>query len=347
MGKVNYRLNDLKVRLIGIPVVALIMTFTFHEGAFLSTSFFISWGVSMLFTGSIWESNRWIFIQMRIRFSEYSQTTQRVIWQTTFSLLATTFLFTFFYLMEVFVFELCELSWKEFLSHGVSSIIPTSIITIWYEARYFLDRWKDSLKETEDLKRINLSSQLQSLKDQVNPHFLFNSLNTLSALIQENPKLAEEFVQKFSRVYRYVLENKEKDLVTIEEEMKFLENYYFLHKIRFGENILMETDMPDQHLKKQIPPLSLQLLFENAVKHNVISGEKRLKITIKANGANYATISNNLQEKLMPEESMGLGLNNIRDRYRHFTQSEVIVNQSADSFQVSIPLLETNEGTDH
>jgi LytS/YehU family sensor histidine kinase len=173
----------------------------------------------------------------------------------------------------------------------------------------------------------------------VNPHFLFNSLNTLITLIPEDPQLAVAFVQKLSNVYRYVLQNKDKELVTLAEEMKVAEAYLFLLKTRFGENLRVHTDIPPGQLGKFIAPLTLQMLLENAIKHNVVSAEKPLHIDLYVEKDEVLVVKNNLQRKSSVPDSTQTGLANISQRYRLLCQQAVEVVVTASNFMVVLPLL--------
>jgi LytS/YehU family sensor histidine kinase len=204
-----------------------------------------------------------------------------------------------------------------------------------YESIRFFQLWKTTAVEKEHLERAHLASQLEGLRNQVNPHFLFNSLNTLSYLIPEEPQKAVRFVQQLSKVYRYVLESRDDRVIPLQTELDFLQSYIFLLRERFGENLQVNIQSIDaQHTG--IVPLTLQMLFENAIKHNVISIQKPLKIEVfMENG--HLIVRNNLQKKNQVMDSTGVGLQNIRDRYRMLTDQEVEVIVSQQYFTVVLP----------
>ena len=208
-----------------------------------------------------------------------------------------------------------------------------------YESIYFMHELKDSVEEKEMLKRESLQAQLNALRTQVNPHFLFNNLNTLSSLIPENPKHAEDFVQQLSKVYRHILEVKEEKSILLKDEIEVLNAYTFLLKTRFGNNLEVNINVPDEKMKQKIVPLSLQILMENAIKHNIVSSEKPLHIDVFAENGSLV-VSNNLQMKNQVNESTGIGLDNIRNRYKMLGDKEVKVTENENSFTVSIPLIE-------
>ena len=189
------------------------------------------------------------------------------------------------------------------------------------------------------LQEENIVSQFETLKSQVNPHFLFNSLNVLTSLIYIDQDKAAKFVVQLSRVYRYALENRERDLVELQEEMPFVESYIFLLKTRFENNLIVEMEIGKGEGHKKIAPMVIQMLLENAIKHNVISRSKPLTIRLEtADGA--ISVANNLQLKSSTEVSSRIGLENIRKRYEYLTRKEISVSDDNGFFRVEIPLLD-------
>ena len=218
------------------------------------------------------------------------------------------------------------------LSFGVSAFI---------HARGFMIQWKNAVKQESTKQEIvakTETAKFESLKNQLDPHFLFNSLNVLTSLIGENPKQAERFTTKLSKVYRYVLEQRNKDLVPIEEELKFAKTYMELLGMRFEEAV--QFNIPDNisNNELKIVPLSLQLLLENAVKHNVVSTSKPLTINIYEEGS-YLMITNNVNPKEAIGKSTKIGLQNIADRYGLITDKGVKIENNNKTFKVSLPLL--------
>ena len=218
------------------------------------------------------------------------------------------------------------------LSFGVSAFI---------HARGFMIQWKNSVKQESTKQEIvakTETAKFESLKNQLDPHFLFNSLNVLTSLIGENPQQAERFTTKLSKVYRYVLEQRNKDLVPIEEELKFAKTYMELLGMRFEEAV--QFNIPDNISTNElkIVPLSLQLLLENAVKHNVVSTSKPLTINIYEEGS-YLMITNNVNPKEAIGKSTKIGLQNIADRYGLITEKGVKIENNNKTFKVSLPLL--------
>ncbi len=200
----------------------------------------------------------------------------------------------------------------------------------------FFKNWKEAAVQQEKLKREQLSLQYETLKSQVNPHFLFNNLNSLTSLISTNPDKAIDFVKKLSEVYRYVLDQKDHELVDLETEIKFLQSYVFLQKIRFGKNLDVQIEVSSKNYK--VIPLSVQMMVENAIKHNEISDKNPLLIRIFLAEDQYLTVENQLQKKA-GSEGIGSGIDNIRDRYEFFTDRKVIISFNSERFRISIPLI--------
>ena len=212
-------------------------------------------------------------------------------------------------------------------------IFTGSLIT---NAILFFKNWKEAAVQQEILKREQLTLQYETLKSQVNPHFLFNNLNSLTSLISSNPEKAIHFVKKLSEVYRYVLDQKNHELVDLETELKFVESYIYLQKIRFENNLEVEIDVQPKNLK--VIPLSVQMLVENAIKHNEISDKKPMQIRVFTTDNQFLVVENKLQKK-SGSEGNGSGIQNISDRYKFFTDKQVEININTERFRISIPLL--------
>ncbi len=206
----------------------------------------------------------------------------------------------------------------------------------------YINEYKTKWMEAEELKRMSAQAELQIVKNQINPHFLFNNLNVLSTLIMQNNSEANHFIEAFSKVYRYILNNHEKELVELKTELHFLEPYIFLLKTRFTEGLNINLDIPENFGRFQIIPAALQMLIENAIKHNVVSRNKPLYIDVHINDNNKIVISNNLQAKQTVENSTGIGLLNIIKRYEAVSKQDVAIKNDAKNFSVSLPLININ-----
>jgi sensor histidine kinase YesM len=200
----------------------------------------------------------------------------------------------------------------------------------------FFKNWRKAAIQQEELKRAHLTLQYQSLKSQIKPHFLFNSLNSLVSLINSDAKKATLFVHKLADVYRYVLDQGESELVPLAEERKFLEDYIYLQKIRFGENLQVAIDL-EQAGSQLVIPLSLQMMVENAIKHNEISAEHPLQIRIYQDKEARIIVSNKLNKKEILDETPGVGLANLRKRIAFFTDDSLDVVEGSGEFRVTIP----------
>lgn len=203
---------------------------------------------------------------------------------------------------------------------------------------FFFKNWRQAAIHQEELKRAQLTLQFQTLKNQIKPHFLFNSLNSLVSLINTDPDKATQFVHKLSDVYRYVLEQSENELVNVSEEIKFLEDYIYLQKIRFGNNLEVSINL-DLSEKCFVIPLSLQMILENAIKHNMVSKEYPLTIDIFSSKENQIVIKNNLHVKDNIENSLGIGIENLKKRIAFFTDKTLVIDESPEEFIVKVPLL--------
>lgn len=204
---------------------------------------------------------------------------------------------------------------------------------------YFMEKLKRAQVEAAELKQQSTEAKFEALRNQINPHFLFNSFNVLSSLIYKDVDKSAKFIDQLSSVYRYLLSSQNKKLVLLEEEITFIDAYLYLLHIRFGESLQVNISIEEEKKKLFIAPSSLQLLVENAIKHNVLSRKEILRLSIATIG-NQLIVTNNLQEKLDKEESTQVGLKNIKSRYMFLTSDPVEVIRTEDSFTVKLPLLE-------
>ena len=203
---------------------------------------------------------------------------------------------------------------------------------------YFIDQWKASLIEAERLEKEKSQVQFDNLKNQLNPHFLFNALTSLNSLIFENQQLASQFVQQLSKVYRYVLQNKDKNFVQLSTELSFISNYVQLLETRFQGALKIHFEISEEAQDKAIVPVTLQILIENAIKHNVVDKERKLIVEILTVG-DYLVVSNNFQLRKSVETSNKQGLDNLKSLYRFLTDKPVIVEQTEERFFVKVPLI--------
>ncbi len=218
-----------------------------------------------------------------------------------------------------------------------STIVITLIITMFMTGRAFLVNWRQAAVDAEASKRESINAKYESLKSQVNPHFLFNSLNALTNLVYQDQDKAVKFIKELADVYRYVLDTREKEVVPLEGELKFLQAYIYLQQIRFGEKLKIELTLTD--INCMVAPLALQMLVENAIKHNEISEEHPLTIRIFQRDKRIM-VENTIQRKsILPQDSPGLGLENIRNRYEFLSNKKVEVNEDQGMFRVALPII--------
>ncbi|RLD30047.1 MAG: histidine kinase [Bacteroidetes bacterium] len=218
------------------------------------------------------------------------------------------------------------------------SLLITFTISLFFHAFYFYQELQKNKVKEQKIIAGTASAKFDALKNQLDPHFLFNSLNVLTSLIDEHPENAQKFTTALSKVYRYVLEQKNKELVTVDEELEFAKTYMSLLKMRFEDSIIFDIPEKSSNPESKVVPLSLQLLLENAVKHNIVTANKPLHIKIyEANGT--LIVENNLQPKQIVKKGSGVGLSNIMQRYYLLTNKKVNINQKASSFAVAIPML--------
>jgi sensor histidine kinase YesM len=223
-------------------------------------------------------------------------------------------------------------------SNYIFTVTITLFITLSLYAIHFYKAYQENKVKEQKIIAGTASAKYESLKNQIDPHFLFNSLNVLSSLIEENPENAQRFTTSLSKVYRYVLEQKDKDLVSVEEELSFAKTYMNLLKMRFENSLTYEIPTDQLNPEFKVVPLSLQLLLENTVKHNVVSEQKPLHIKIYIEN-NYLVIENNLQKKEVLQDRKGVGLQNIVDRYALISKKKMIVEQIENVFKVKLPIL--------
>lgn len=229
-----------------------------------------------------------------------------------------------------------------FTDVSVKALMLTALDMIFvsvYYTTYLTRYWKKSIEVNEELKRENLLAKYEALKKQVNPHFLFNSLNTLSGVVEQKPELGTSFIKKLSDIYRYVLEQSDKELVAINDELKFVDDYIFLSKMRFGDALVFTSALPS-NADLQMVPLGLQMLVENAIKHNIISDDKPLSIEIELE-ENFIVVSNNIQKKkTIVADKKPQGLENLKKRFAYLTEKSIQIIESESEFIVKLPLIE-------
>jgi len=227
---------------------------------------------------------------------------------------------------------------KEQASNYIVAIVITFFVTLSLYSFHFYKAYNENKVKEQKIIAGTANAKFESLKSQIDPHFLFNSLNVLSSLIEENPDNAQRFTTSLSKIYRYVLEQKDKELVSVEEELAFAKTYMNLLKMRFENSLFYELPISNINPEAKVVPLSLQLLLENTVKHNVVSEQRPLHIRITIEG-DYLAVQNDYQKKEVLQDRQGVGLQNIINRYGIITNRKVLIEQNEKTFTVKIPIL--------
>jgi len=275
------------------------------------------------------------------RFPKYSQTFKRIgislLVYMLIMIAAVTFIFRGYDYIGYLGYEFNGNNYAWALVIGITSNL---LATSFNEGAAFYERWRALVDEADNLKKENLQSQLEGLKGQVNPHFLFNSLNSLSSLITDEPDKAEKFLDEMSKVYRYMLRNNEDGLTPLEAEMEFIRSYFHMLKTRYGDALEMEERIEPRFLHYLLPPLTLQMLVENAVKHNMLLKDSPLRVLVMTSNSGKLVVSNNLQRKTRNVASNKVGLGNIAKKYQLMMKEEVAIHDDGKEFAVAVPLIQ-------
>lgn len=242
------------------------------------------------------------------------------------------------YLVYAILFDII-LPFRLLAAGAVIDFLFVMIINLGFMGAYFIEQYKLSNIREEALRREHTEVRFHNLKNQLNPHFLFNSLTSLNSLIFIDQKMASKFLQQLSRVYRYVLSHKEDELVPLQEEIQFVKNYVHLLETRFDGAFEVKFEIDPRSLGWGIVPVTLQVLIENAVKHNTMSKDEPLKISIFTSAEGQLTVSNNLQRRPMVHTSNKIGLENMRSLYQYFSNKPINIFEVNNSFNVCLPLL--------
>jgi len=297
--------------------------------------------LAMVISGSVWvalwKGNEVVSYFIDKKYQWLTAPVKRLIWGVIgHSLYSTVAVFTILTAYE----EFFNISTGDIWQTVIISIVVTILVTLILQSREFLINWKKLVIDSERIKKEAAIAKYETLKNQVNPHFLFNSFNTLTNLVFEDQELSAKFIKKLSDVYRYVLEARDKELVTLQAELDFVSDYVFLQKIRHEKGLIFEvTGTPTN--EDHVPPMALQMLVENAIKHNIIAQDEPLSITINLTD-DQMEVTNNLQVKnIIKENSNGVGLTNIKARYEFLTETPVTVDKTNGQFKVTLPIIKS------
>lgn len=307
----------------------------------LNEHLLVNFGYTMLYGLTLYFANAYLFIYLDGIFEVERFTKRRIILGFLGSFVISVFAIFILRIVEDVLIEGSSFEaffQNETLANYVVTILITFFVTIAFHAFYFYKAYQENKVNQQKIIAGTASAQFESLKNQIDPHFLFNSLNVLSSLIEEHPENAQKFTTSLSKVYRYVLEQKDKELVSVAEEIAFAQTYMNLLKMRFENSITFEISERFDNEEAKVVPLSLQLLLENCVKHNVVSESKPLHIKISIEKGQLI-VTNNLQKKDVLSDRKGVGLENIVSRYGILTHRKVVVEASESEFKISLPIL--------
>jgi len=333
-------MNDRRFLRYGIPLVAgleLVPRGLFERagvGAGL-----VAYGISLTFTAVLWLGVRQLWSWLRRRWPRPTDTTRRLWWlaasSTGYTLLVTGGLGN-----AVARLQGGQLGLNSWLHETGLNLVSTLIVLLVYESRHFFEQWEANLRRADQLTQASTQAQLDALAQQLDPHFLFNSLNTLAALIEPHNAPAQHYVEGLADMYRYVLLSRERATVPLVEELAFVETYIALQKVRFRDNVRVQVDLAPAALARHVAPLSVQVLVENALKHNEASQARPLQLRLVAD-ATSLRVENTWQPRsagLAP--GTGTGLANVRQRYALLGAAQpVAVTQADGTFTVILPLL--------
>ena len=333
------------IRLFKISIIVFIgiqiLNFVLGNAFKFDTQLLISFAFTMLYSFSIGFVNSYLNFRLDQYFIKDKFSKARIVSNIFLSFIVTIFIIFLLRVFEEVVVKnrsFTDYISKEKPANFVVAIIITFIIILSIYLFHFYKAFQENKVKEQKIIAGTANAKFESLKNQIDPHFLFNSLNVLSSLIEENPENAQRFTTSLSKIYRYVLEQKDKELVTVSEELAFAKTYMNLLKMRFENSITFELPENFDNPDAKVVPLSLQLLLENTIKHNVVSENKPLHIKIYIQD-NFLVVENNLQKKEVLQDRKGVGLQNIVSRYAILSERKVLIDENTATFAVYLPIL--------
>ena len=330
-----WQLREVWLRWAGVGVVTLVLaSFVEARGTLPAWR---HWLLTLGITAAYWQGSTALFFRLRRRYPEPKETARRVALQV---LLAASFVGVGSLGIAWLNIHLREIPlpyWRSYQRAYWFGLFATVFINSIYESVYFFLDWQASLVRAAAFERESAISRLEALKQQVDPHFLFNSLNTMAALIGDNGP-AQDFLGSLADVYRYVLLSKDNSTVPLSQELAFVDAYLYLNAIRFGDNLQVVKEINAEALPLHVPPIAVQLLIENAIKHNAISRQAPLRITIRA-AEGVLSVTNTIHRKTILEKSTKQGLQNIVNRFQFLTDRQLLIENRGSEFEVVLPLL--------
>jgi len=334
----GFKRREIWIRIISILVISVIFPVVALNHPTENAGVLKILLVTVIRTALLWHGSMLIINFLVSKYSIFKEPVKLVSLQVSF-------LIVFVLLVELGEIWATEnflgvpLTYDEKVTIVVQSLLITFLISAIYASVSFFIQWKADMQRAQALEKANLEARYETLRNQVNPHFLFNSLNTLLMMVSDNAA-ASRYVESLSEFMRFMLNTRDKEVVLLRDELKIARQYVFIQESRFGGKLSVDFVVPESSFHYAIPPLSLQMLLENAIKHNVISKDSPLVVKIFVENNSYLVVENNIQPKIEKEPSTGVGLENIRNRYLYLTDKEMFVESNRSIFKVKLPLFE-------
>lgn len=337
----QYTKNDLLIMTVVLVPWTIFMNMVLLGGAYFSSiiGFVSATIITFAFQSVSWHIHTWIAITLRDRFPKDHHNISRLWFSVFLYILVTSLFITLIYwLYDITDFLGCTFYTGNYRLALLAGIIINTFITFLHEGVERFEKWRVTITENEQLKKEYMQSQLLGLKSQINPHFLFNSLNTLSSLINEDEKEAEVFLNEMSKVYRYLLRNNEEELVTLQTELQFIQSYFYLLKMRHGRGIELVVAVDEKEQGKLLPPLTLQMLIENTLNNNVVTKEEPIVTHIAVVNEDWLEIKNNRHKK-SDEDSLSENIDNVTKKFWLLCGKEVAIVEDEVQRWIRIPLI--------
>lgn len=343
----QYTRQDLKIFLGVMPLIVIIFNVLLFGKRYFTElkTFCLASLATFIIIACLWQSLTWVAVTVRNRFSKDAELIKRmgiaIFLIILISWLTMTIIFLGYDHFHFLGYELNEGRYQ--WSLAVTAIINI-FVTFLHEGVSGFEKWKSTLVETEQLKKEYMRSQLLGLKSQVNPHFLFNSLNSLSSLINENQEEAEKFLDEMSKVYRYLLRNSDDQLVQLDTELQFIQSYFYLLKARHGDGVELLIAVKEAERKKFLPPLTLQILLEAAFNLNAIHKNHPIKVEISSLDNGWFEIKNNIEKKLAGDVADDqAGIANVANKFRLLCHQSIVIQDTGTHSIMQVPLIPNAE----
>ena len=344
MKKISLKSNlkKLLIAVVCVITIGMALTTAFSPSEVYPLKVYIKIiGYSLLLGLTLWYGNAYFISLVSKKYVDWKKKPGKSLLVTLITVFVFSSINTVF-VNYLWVSVILGNTYADFIQYQISSVVTEIVVsifltTIFYAIKFFKS-WKEAVINEEQLKKEAISLRYEALKNQVNPHFLFNSLNTLTNIVQTDPDLATKFIKQLSEIYRYVLEQKDVEFVDLSKEMNFVKSYIYLQEIRFAEKLKVNVQVPE-NVNFKVIPISIQILVENAVKHNEISTDKPLEISIFIDEFENLIVKNNLQPKSTIIDSTQTGLQNLKSRYEYLSGKTFEIIKTNEYFIVKLPLI--------